>query len=136
MTVISSSIGNPSSAATAEADALAETPEPEADPANDRVPVYCAGELAGFVLRVRQNRDPSGPASEQNSDAIVERAILAAIREECGIPTDHIGVSIAGGVARLSGEVANVHDKMSLRRIAASMEEVIAIIDDLWISRE
>lgn len=136
MTVIRSWIRNRAPAAATDASALADAGEPDADPANDRVPVYCAGELAGFVLRIRQDQNPSDPDPERNSDATVERTILAAIREECGIPTDHIGVSIAGGVARLSGEVTNVHDKMSLRRIAASMEEVIAIIDDLWVSRE
>jgi osmotically-inducible protein OsmY len=62
--------------------------------------------------------------------------IMAAWRDESGIATERVGVSVEKGVVCLSGEIDNVHDKMALLRIAAAMEATVAIVDDLWLCCE
>ena len=109
-------------------------------PALDRVPVYRAGELAGFVRRGVQYREPPRVRTETDpqlsSDARLQRDIEALMQNELGQAAEYIRMSVTAGVVGLSGEVANVHDKMALRRIVASIGATNAIIDDVWISCE
>jgi len=111
-----------------------------ADSTRDRVPVYRVGELTGFVRRTAQLPDARRPADESergiSSDARLQRDIAAAVRSELPGAAPYVQLSVERGVVVLSGEVANVHDKMALRRIAASMAATVAIIDDVWISCE
>jgi hypothetical protein len=106
----------------------------------DRVPVFRAGELAGFVRRNVQYREPPRSRTETDpqlsSDARLRRDIEAVMQTELGQAAEYIRMSVTAGVVGLSGEVANVHDKMALRRIVASMGATIAIVDDVWISCE
>ena len=125
------------SAGTGQANANGSSP---GRPAPDRVPVYRAGELAGFVRRSAQYREASRLRADTDpqfsSDARLQRDIDAVMQSELGQAAEYIRMSVTAGVVGLSGEVANVHDKMALRQIAASMETTIAIIDDVWISCE
>ncbi|HTU52830.1 MAG TPA: BON domain-containing protein [Acetobacteraceae bacterium] len=106
----------------------------------DRIPVYRAGELAGFVRRSAQHEEPprqrSEPDPQQSSDARMQRDIEAAVQNELGPAAAYIRMSVAAGIVGLSGEVANVHDKLALRRIAASIATTVAIVDEVWISCE
>ncbi len=49
---------------------------------------------------------------------------------------DHAGLAVENGVAHLSGQVDSMHGVLALRRIAAAIPRVTAIIDDLWIPCE
>ena len=109
-------------------------------PPLDRVPIYRAGELTGFVRRCAQYREPPRRRTETDrqpsSDARLQRDIEAVVQNELGQAAEYIRMSVTAGVVGLSGEVANVHDKMALRRIVASVATTVAIIDDVWISCE
>lgn len=106
----------------------------------ERVPVYHVGELTGFVQRTGRFATVIRPMDESegrlSSDALLQRDIIAAVRSELTEAADSIRLSVAGGVVTFTGEVGNMHDKMALRRIAASMEATIAIIDDVWVPCE
>jgi hypothetical protein len=106
----------------------------------ERVPVFRVGELTGFVRRGGQETGADKPGDEGkwklSGDAALQRALLAAVQSELAGAAQYVGLAVEGGVVVLSGEVGNVHDKMALRRIAASMAATIAIIDDVWVSCE
>jgi hypothetical protein len=108
-------------------------------PAANRIPVYRAGELKGFVHR-ESPPPPAAPSIVQehaSTDDTCMRLDIAAIwRDESGTDTDRVSISVERGVVRLSGEIDNVHDKMALLRIAAAMAATVAIVDDLWLSCE
>jgi len=112
-----------------------------ASPGAERIPLYSGGKLSGFVRRAASATTPGAPATEQSSPGIPldrshERAIAAAWQDEAGSPPPRIGVSVVGGVVHLSGAVDTVHDRMALARIAASIKETRAIVDDLWVCCE
>ncbi len=111
-----------------------------AGPTAERVPVYRVGELTGFVRRTGQypeaGRRTAASEPRLSSDARLRRDIAAAVQSELPGAARYIRLSVERGVVVLAGEVGNVHDKMALRRIAASMAATIAIIDDVWISCE
>ncbi len=111
-----------------------------ASPGADRIPLYSEGKLAAFVRRTKASDVPRPPAAErsreESADLRVERAIAARWQAEAGVAPARIGISATNGIVRLSGSVETVHDRMALCRIAAAMDETLAIVDELWVACE
>ncbi len=111
-----------------------------ASPGADRIPLYSEGKLAAFVRRTKASDGPRPAAAErsreESADLRVERAIAARWQAEAGMTPARIGISATNGIVRLSGAVETVHDRMALCRIAAAMEETLAIVDELWVACE
>ncbi|MDA8050251.1 MAG: BON domain-containing protein [Rhodospirillales bacterium] len=111
-----------------------------ASPGAERIPCYCGERLVAFVRRTHPFASERAPGMEEwanlPADLRLERAIAAQWRHESGASPARVGISVSEGIVRLSGTVETVHDRMALGRIAAAMEETLAIIDDLWVSCE
>lgn len=112
-------------------------------PANrgaERIPLYSGGALAAFVRRTGPIDAAEAPAADlapaPSSDHRTARAIAAQWQFESGITPEQIGVSVSEGIVRLTGTVETVHDKMALCRIAAAMDDTLAIVDELWVTIE
>lgn len=109
-------------------------------PGAERVPLYSQGKLSAFVRRTGPGdltfSLASAPSRDNSRDLGIERAIAARWEMEAGTPAAHLGISAAGGIVRLSGSVETVHDRMALCRIAAAINETVAIIDELWVDCE
>lgn len=108
-----------------------------ASPGAERVPLYSQGKLSAFVRRTRlaETKFPL-EARDDPGDPGIERAIAIRWEMEAGTSAAHLGISAIGGIVRLSGSVETVHDRMALCRIAAAINETVAIIDELWVNCE
>ncbi|MGH7103315.1 MAG: hypothetical protein ACREFJ_13050 [Acetobacteraceae bacterium] len=113
----------------------------EIRPANrgaERIPLYSGGALAAFVRRTGAIDPAEAPdlALAPASDHRTARAIAALWQFESGNAPAQVGVSVSEGIVRLTGTVETVHDKMALCRIAAAMQDTLAIVDELWVTNE
>lgn len=111
-----------------------------ASPGGERVPLYSGGKLVAFVRRTPLSDTLCPPVSDaslgESADLRIERAIAAHWQAEAGVLAVSVGISASDGIVRLSGAVETVHDRMALCRIAAAMQETLAIIDELWVACE
>ncbi len=112
----------------------------DAGGAAERIPVYRAGALTGYVRRGACGLEAGGAMEARgrglSADARLHRDIEAAMRSEMPKLAEDVRLSVEDGVVTLSGAVETVHDKMALQRIAASMKASAAIVDEIWISCE
>jgi hypothetical protein len=105
-----------------------------------QIPVFRDGMLNSVIDRPHGLLSPELPSLARHSglsgDTRIERRLSAALRQEPRVCADLAGVMVERGVVRFWGEVDSVHAVIALRSMAAGIPEVIAIIDDLWVTSE
>lgn len=112
---------------------------------NDRdrpawIPVFRDGKACGFIERRDDPTVSAAVACDGSStsppDVWSQLRLTDLVRRVSWIDADHAGLAVENGVAHLLGQVDSMHGVLALRRIAAAIPRVTAIIDDLWIPCE
>lgn len=106
---------------------------PPAQVTTHQVPVFRDGQFSGFV---EGSSAPHAIICNDQGDAELQHRLNETISKEDWLDPEHVGIAVENRVVRLSGRGDSTHAVLTLRRLAASVPCVAAIIDDLWIDCE